>query len=426
MTGPDDIPVRVAITGIGPVTPIGIGVEAFWRAVTEGRSGAGKLEGFDTSGYASRIAAQVHDFDPERHLERAEARRMERFAQFALAGARLALADAGIDIEAANRSRVGCVIGTGIGGIAAFEAQARVLAERGPSRVSPHLVGQMIPNMAAGQIAIRLGLTGPNDCTVTACAASGHAVARGLDLLRGGRADVVLAGGAEAAITPLTLAGFCATRALSTRNDDPAGASRPFDANRDGFVLGEGATVLVLERLDAARSRGARIHAEVAGYGLSADAHHETAPDPEGTGAAAAMAAALRDAGLAPHDVGYVNAHGTSTPLGDVAEAKAVHAVFGRHAKRVAVSSTKSMTGHLLGAAGATELAVTALALDRGVLPPTINLDEPDPACRLDHVANTARRARVEAALSNSFGFGGQNVSIALRRIDREAGAHAA
>jgi 3-oxoacyl-[acyl-carrier-protein] synthase II len=414
------------ITGIGPVTPIGIGVDRFWSAAAAGRSGAGKLEGFDTSRHASRVAAQVHDFDPERHLERGEARRMERFAQFALAAARMALDDAGLEPAEADRSRIGCVIGTGIGGIAAFEAQLRVLQDRGPSRVSPHLVGQMIPNMAAGQVAIRLGLTGPNDCTVTACAASGHAVARAVDLLRAGRADVVLAGGAEAAITPLTLAGFCATRALTTRNDDPEGASRPFDAGRDGFVLGEGATVLVLERLGHALERGARIYAEVAGYGLSSDAHHETAPEPEGAGAAAAMSGALRDAGLAPEDVGYVNAHGTSTPLGDIAEARAIHKVFGAHAAGVAVSSTKSMTGHLLGAAGATEVALTALALLHGLLPPTINLDRPDPECALDHVAHTARPANPGAALSNSFGFGGQNVSIALRRPAEEADPRAA
>ena len=409
---------RVVVTGIGPVTPVGIGVEAFWTSLVIGRSGVGKLEGFDASAHASRIAAQVHAFDPERDLLRGEARRMDRFAQLAVAAARLAVADAALDVAATGAARVGCVIGTGIGGIGAFEEQVHVLAARGPSRVSPHLVALMIPNMAAGQIAMRLGITGPNDCTVTACAASGHAVARAVDLIRSGQADAVLAGGAEAAITPLTLAGFCAARALSRRNDDPERASRPFDAGRDGFVLGEGSTVLVLEERDRARARGARIYGEVAGYGLSADAHHETAPHPEGAGGAAAMRAALDDASLAPDAVGYINAHGTSTTLGDVAETKAIHAVFGAHAGRVAVSSTKSMTGHLLGAAGATELAATALALARGVLPPTINLDDPDPACALDHVANVARRAEHGAAISNSFGFGGPNASIVLMRDD--------
>ena len=405
---------RVVVTGIGPVTPVGIGVDAFWDSLVQGRSGVGKLEGFDTAGLSSRIAAQVHDFRVEEHLEPAVARRMERFAQLAVAAAQLAVADASLDLEASDRARIGCVVGTGIGGVAAFEAQVRVFAERGPARVSPHLVALMIPNMAAGQVAMRLGITGPNECTVTACAASGHAIARAVDFLRAGRADVVLAGGAEAAITPLTVAGFCATRALSTRNDDPEGASRPFDGGRDGFVIGEGATMLVLEREEHARGRGARIHAEVAGFGLSADAHHETAPHPEGLGGAQAMRAALEDAGLAPEDVGYVNAHGTSTSLGDIAETLAIRSVFGSHADRLAVSSTKSMTGHLLGAAGATEAAATVLAIARGFLPPTINLTDPDAACDLDYVPLTARKAEVHAALTNSFGFGGQNASIAL------------
>jgi len=405
---------RVVITGIGPVTPVGIGVDAFWSSLVAGRSGVGKLEGFDASAYASRIAAQVHDFQAEDFLEPAEVRRMERFAHLAVAAGRLAVADASLDLDEVPRERVGCVLGTGIGGISAFEQGVKVLAERGPSRISPHLVAQMIPNMAAGQIAMRLGITGPNDCTVTACAASGHAIARAVDLIRAGRADVVLAGGAESAITPLTVAGFCATRALSTRNDDPEGASRPFDAGRDGFVVGEGATVLVLEDAEGAAARGARIYAEIAGYGLSADAYHETAPHPDGEGGAAAMRAALADAELAPEHVGYINAHGTSTSLGDIAETRAIRGVFGTHADALAVSSTKSMTGHLIGAAGATEAAATALALVHGILPPTINLNEPDPECDLDYVPNVARETRVRAALSNSFGFGGHNASIAL------------
>lgn len=409
---------RVVVTGLGPVTPVGIGVEAFWDSLVRGRSGVGKLEGFDTSVLASRIAAQVHDFRVDDHLQPGVSRRMERFAQFAVAAAQLCVADASLDLDASDRTRIGCVVGTGIGGIAAFEAQVRLFMERGASRVSPHLVGLMIPNMAAGQVAMRLGITGPNECTVTACAASAHAIARAVDLLRAGRADVVLAGGAEAAITPLTVAGFCATRALSKRNDDPEGASRPFDAGRDGFVIGEGATMLVLESEDHARARGARIYADVAGYGLSSDAHHETAPHPEGAGGAKAMRAALEDAGIRQEAVGYINAHGTATSLGDIAETRAIRTVFGSHADRLAVSSTKSVTGHLLGAAGATEAAATVLALARGVLPPTINLTDPDPACDLDYVPQTGREADVHAALTNSFGFGGQNASIALVRHD--------
>jgi 3-oxoacyl-[acyl-carrier-protein] synthase II len=407
---------RVVVTGIGPVTPVGIGVERFWDALSSCVSGVGKIEAFDTSPFASRVAAEVHDFRPEDHMDPSDARRMERFAQFAVAGARLAVDDAGLDVSAAP-DRVGVVIGTGIGGITAFERQLDVLRERGPSRVSPHLVALMIPNMASGQVAMRLGVTGPNDCTTTACAASGHAIARAVDLIRSGVVDACLAGGTESAISPLTLAGFCASRALSTRNDDPEGASRPFDAGRDGFVIGEGATVLVLEELGAALARGARVYAEVAGYGLSADAHHETAPHPEGRGAAMAMEAALRDAGVAPEEVGYVNAHGTSTPLGDVAEVVAIERVFGDHARRLPVSSTKSMTGHLVGAAGATEAAATALAITRGILPPTINHEEPDPRCDLDVVPNEARPADVEIAMSNSFGFGGQNACLVLRRF---------
>jgi 3-oxoacyl-[acyl-carrier-protein] synthase II len=408
---------RVVVTGIGPVTSVGIGVDRFWSSLVDGVSGVGKLEAFDPTPFASRIAAEVHDFRPEEHMEPSDARRMDRFAQFAVAGSRLALGDAGLEVSSMEPSRVGVVIGTGIGGITAFEREIDVLRERGPSRVSPHLVAMMIPNMAAGQVAMRLGLTGPNDSTTTACAASGHAIARAMDLIRSGAADVMLAGGTESAMSPLTLAGFCASRALSTRNDDPEGASRPFDKGRDGFVIGEGATVLVLESLEDAVARDARIYGEIAGYGLSADAHHETAPHPEGDGAVLAMEAALRDSGVEPSNVGYINAHGTSTTLGDIAEIAAIKRVFGDHARRLAVSSTKSMTGHLVGAAGATEAAATALALINGVLPPTINQEEPDPECDLDVVPNEARRVDLDAAMSNSFGFGGQNASLVLRRV---------
>jgi 3-oxoacyl-[acyl-carrier-protein] synthase II len=416
MSAPERSRRRVLVTGIGPVTPVGIGVRRFWESLVEGRSGVGKLEAFDASEYTSRIAAEVHDFRPEDHMDPPDARRMERFAQFAVAGSRLALDDARLDLSTREPDRVGVVIGTGIGGIAAYEEQLRVFMERGPRRVSPHLVALMIPNMAAGQVAMRLGITGPNDCTTTACAASGHAIARAVDLIRNGAVDICLAGGSEAAITPLTLAGFCASRALSKRNDDPEGASRPFDAGRDGFVIGEGATVLVLEDAEGAKNRGARVYAEIAGYGLSADAHHETAPHPEGGGAVIAMRSALADAGATPDDVDYINAHGTSTSLGDVAEIRAIKRVFGDHAERLGVSSTKSMTGHLVGAAGATEAAATALAITKGLLPPTINQEDPDPECDLDVVPNEARPADVATAMSNSFGFGGQNASLVLRR----------
>lgn len=408
---------RVAITGIGPVTPIGIGVEAFWSSLVSGRSGVGKVEGFDTTDFPSRIAAQVHDFKASDYLSAADARRMERCSQLAVGAARLAVADAGLPADLPSDA-VGIVIGTGIGGIASYEKEHSVLLERGPRRVSPRLVAMMIPNMPAAEVGITLGFTGPNDCTVTACASGGHAIARAVDLIRSGRAGVVLAGGTESAITPLTLAGFAAARALSRRNDNPEGASRPFDRTRDGFVVGEGAAVLVLEDFDAALERGAHIYAEIAGYGLSSDAYHQTAPEPTGAGAAAAMRNALDDAGLRPNEIGYINAHGTSTELGDVAETLAIKNVFSYHAWDISISSTKSMTGHLLGAAGAVELAASALALSRRALPPTINYEDPDPACDLDYTPNHALRVQVKAALSNSFGFGGQNVSIALVRHD--------
>jgi len=407
---------RVVVTGIGPVTPVGTGVDAFWQSITAGRSGVGKLEAFDTSEYPSRIAAEVHDFRAEDYMEAPDARRMERFAQFAVAAAQLAVRDAQLDPDRVPPERVGVVIGTGIGGISAFESQASVLAEKGPTRINPRLVSVMIPNMAAAQVARTFGFTGPNDCTTTACAASGHGIARAVELIRSGAADVCVAGGSEAAITPLTLAGFCSARALSKRNDDPEGASRPFDAGRDGFVLGEGAAALVLEEREAAEARGARVYAEISGFGMSSDAYHETAPHPEGAGAVLAMRAALADAGAEAFEVGYVNAHGTSTPLGDSAEVAAIRRVFGEDADRLAVSSTKSVTGHLIGAAGAAEAAATVLAIARGVLPPTINYETPDPTCDVDVVPNVARQADPDVAVSNSFGFGGQNVSLVFRR----------
>lgn len=406
---------RVVITGIGPVTPVGVGVDAFWDALINGRSGAGPITRFATDDYPVKIAAEVKDFDIEKFLEPRRARRLERFSQFAYAAAVLALRQAGLEPADPDPARVGIVIGTGIGGIALFEEEHRAMLKRGPRFVSPELIAMMIPNAAAGSLAIELGFTGPNECTVTACAASGHAIARATDWIRNGAADVVLAGGAEAAITPLSLASFCSARALSRRNDEPTRASRPFDADRDGFVFGEGATVLILEALDTARARGAPVLAEILGYGLSSDAHHIVAPHPEGAGAAAAMTAALADAGLAASEIGYLNAHATSTPLGDVSEAQAIHKVFGD--KPPPSSATKSMTGHLLGAAGSTELAATVLAMRDQLLPPTINYETPDPRIELDVVPNVARAEKFNIALSNSFGFGGHNVSVAVAAI---------
>jgi 3-oxoacyl-[acyl-carrier-protein] synthase II len=404
----------VVVTGIGPVTPIGTGLEDFWKGLVEGRSGGRPLSGFDTSALPSKIGAQIVDFDIERFLDARSARRLHRFSQLAFAAAKLALEHASLDPSEVDPARVGIVIGSGIGGIALYEEEHRKFLERGPRVVNPALIAMMIPNAASGALAIELGFTGPNDCTVTACASSGHAIARATDLIRNGAADIVLAGGAEACISAMTVASFCQSRALTTRNDDPEHASRPFDLERDGFLFAEGATVLVLEGKDVAQGRGARSYAEILGYGLSSDAYHVVAPQPDGLGASAAMHAALADAGIAPADIGYVNAHGTSTPLGDVAEVKAVHKVFG--GSPPPTSSTKSMTGHMLGAAGATEAGIVALALTEGILPPTINQVTPDPECDIDVVPNEARPQRIEVGMSNSFGFGGQNSSIILAR----------
>jgi 3-oxoacyl-[acyl-carrier-protein] synthase II len=405
---------RIAVTGIGPVTPIGTGVDAFWDSLLAGRSGVGPLTRFRTEKFPVKIAAEIMDFDINKFLEPRRARRQERFSQLAFAAAKLALEHAGVEPSDTDPARVGIVVGTGIGGIPLFEEEHRAMLEKGPRFVSPALIAMMIPNAAAGAIAIELGYTGPNECTVTACAASGHAIARAADLIRSNAADVVLAGGAESAITPLALASFCSARALSLRNDEPERASRPFDAERDGFVFGEGATILVLEAMERAQARGAKVLAELLGYGLSSDAYHIVAPHPDGAGAVASMTAALADAGIGTSDVSYINAHATSTELGDAAEVKAIRKVFGDEPPPT--SSTKSMTGHLLGAAGSTEAAATVLALVDQVLPPTINYENPDPECDLDVVPNQARRARVEIGVSNSFGFGGHNVSLVFAK----------
>ncbi|MGH2724919.1 MAG: beta-ketoacyl-ACP synthase II [Actinomycetota bacterium] len=404
---------RVVVTGIGPVTPVGIGREPFWDALLAGRSGIGEITLFDPSELPVRIAGEVRDLDPTDYLDRKQVRRTDRVVHLAMAAARLAWDEAGS--PEVDPARVAVIVSTGIGGLSTMVQQQTVLLERGPDRVSAFMVPGMMPNAAAGQVAMELGFTGPNTCITTACAAGAHAVGEGYRYVRDGLADVCLAGGSEAVITPLGIAGFAQMGALS-KNPDAAGASRPFDANRDGFVLSEGACLLVLEDAERAAARGATVYAEVAGYGASADAFHITQPEPQGGGAVAAMEAALGDAGEPAEAVGHINAHGTSTPLNDAAETRAIHKVLGDHASRVAVSSTKSMTGHTLGAAGAVEAAAAALAVHTGAVPPTINYETPDPDCDLDYVPNRAREMPVRVALSNSFGFGGQNAVLALRR----------
>jgi 3-oxoacyl-[acyl-carrier-protein] synthase II len=399
---------RVVVTGMGAITPLGPDVAATWAAMVAGRSGVGSITSFDASGLAVRIAAEVEGFDPEAHFGRKEARHIDRFAQLAVVAARQAVAGSGIDL-AREPERVGVVFGSGLGGLASIEEGVRVMGARGPGRVSPFVLPMMIANMAAAQVAIDIDARGPISCTVTACAASANAIGDALELVRRGRADVVVAGGAEAGVTPIGIAGFAQMRALSERNDDPERASRPFDRDRDGFVVGEGAAALVLEDLDHARARGATILAEVLGVGASCDAHHITAPRPDGRGAIAAIRSAIADAGIDAGDIGYVNAHGTSTELNDRTEALAIRAVLGTG---VPVSSTKSVTGHLLGAAGAIEAIACIQALVTGLLPPTANLDDPDPDCALDHVRGEARQAAVSVAMSNSFGFGGHNVAL--------------
>jgi 3-oxoacyl-[acyl-carrier-protein] synthase II len=405
----------VVVTGLGLVTPIGVGREAVWRSVAEGRSGAGPITLFDTAEHDTKFACEVRGFEPTDYMERKAARRMDRFAQLGVAAGRLALDDAGLEGDGEG-ARIGAVVASGVGGLHTFTEQARVLVERGPGRLSPLFVPMMIANMAAAQVSMELGLRGPLSCTATACAAGNHAIGDASEVIRRGHADVMLAGGAEAAVTPIGIGGFNAMRALSTRNDDPAAASRPFDSGRDGFVMGEAGAILVLEELQHALDRGADILCEVAGYGMSADAHHLTEPDQTGEAPARAMRLALEDAGLQPQQVDYVNAHGTSTPVGDRSEVRVIQKALGAEvAARTPVSSTKSMHGHCLGAAGGLEAAIVALAMRAGVLPPTINLTDLDPQCaEVDHVANQARPAAIRVALSNAFGFGGHNATIVL------------
>lgn len=407
---------RVVITGLGLVSPIGVGAEAFHQAQLQGRSGIRRITRFDPSPLPVQIAGEV-DVDLEAFIDRREQRRLDRFVQLALVAAELALKDAGLEVDRLDPTRVGTLVGSGIGGMETWEAQSRVFLEKGPNRISPFFIPMMIANMASAHIAMRYGFMGPSSTVVTACATGSDALGSAFRMIQLGEADIVLAGGTEAAVTPMTIGAFGVMRALSTRNHEPEKASRPFTKSRDGFVLSEGAGVLVLEEYEHARKRGARIYAEVVGFGRSADAHHITEPHPEGKGAALAMRAALKDAGIPLEKVGYINAHGTSTPIGDKAEVLAIKQVFGEHAKRLAVSSTKSMTGHLLGAAGAVEAIATAQALYFGILPPTINLEDPDPELDLDFLPKP-REARVEYALSNSFAFGGQNAVLAFRRVE--------
>lgn len=409
---------RVVVTGLGVVAPNGIGVETFWKSLMDGVSGIDRITRFDAGQHDTKIAAEVKGFDPLLYMEKKEVKKMDRFIHYAMAGAIMAAEDAQFTVKDVERSRSGVLVGTGMGGIPCLEETHKILLEKGPGRISPFFIPSIITNLASGHIAIRFGLRGPNSCVSTACATGNHAIGDSFELIRRGMADVMFAGGTEAVISPLTIGGFGAMKALSTRNDAPQRASRPFDKGRDGFVMGEGAGVLILEELDHARRRDARIYAELNGYGMSADAYHMTAPEPEGAGAIASMGLALEDAGLQPEDVDYINAHGTSTPAGDASETKAIKKVFGDHAYRLAVSSIKSMTGHLLGAAGGVEAVATVLTLHHGMIPPTVNYEEPDPECDLDYVPNRARQAEVRVAFSNSFGFGGTNATLVFKRYE--------
>jgi 3-oxoacyl-[acyl-carrier-protein] synthase II len=407
---------RVVVTGIGLVTPLGNDRASTWEAIVAGRSGAGPIAHFDASALPVRIAAEVKGFDPLAHLSAREARRLGAFTHYAVAAAGEAISDAGLRVDQTNAERTGVFISSGIGGFDLIEREHARLLDGGPERVSPFFIPGYMPNMAAGFVSIRHGLKGPNSATATACAAGNHAIGESLRIIQRGDADAMVCGGAEGAVTPMCVSGFAAMRALSKRNDAPETASRPFDRDRDGFVVGEGAGILLLESLDSALGRDARIYAEIVGYALTADAYHITKPDEAQAGVIGAMRLAIRDAGLEASDVDYVNAHGTSTPLGDVAETQAIKQVFGDHARRLMVSSTKSMTGHALGAAGGIEAALTVLALETGIVPPTINLTTADPACDLDYVPNVARKHAIATALSNGFGFGGTNATLAFAR----------
>jgi len=406
---------RVVVTGIGCVSPLGIGVDETWKGIVEGRSGITRITKFDASNLPSQIAGEVKNFKPQDFMPEKLVSRVDTFIQYAIASARMALEDANlVDVELGERA--GVIIGVGMGGVGQVEHYTRILDERGYKRVTPFFIPMIIPNMAAGQVAILFGAKGPNLAVCTACAAGNHAIGEAYRMIKNGLIDIAICGGTESLITPLTVAGFSVMKALSTRNDEPEKASRPFDAKRDGFVIAEGSGILVLEELTHAQKRGAKVYAELIGYGATCDAYHMTAPSPDGEGAETCMKLALEDANIAPNEVDYINAHGTSTPLNDVAETKAIKKVFGEHAYKLMVSSTKSMTGHLLGGAGGLEAVITVKALETGIVPPTINLEEPDPECDLDYVPNQARRANIKVAMSNAFGFGGTNACLVFKK----------
>ena len=409
---------RVVVTGIGLVSALGIGTKETWAGILAGQSGVTRITRFDISGYATQIAAEVKGFDPLAFIEKKDIKKMDLFIQYAVAAAQFAMDDSRLAITADNAPNVGVYIGSGIGGFITIEREHEALLNGGPRRVSPFFIPSAIINLASGQVSIRFGAKGPNSATCTACSASAHAIGDAYEIIKRCDADAMIAGGSEAAICPMSIGGFGQLRALSTRNDEPPRASRPFDKDRDGFIIGEGAGVLILEELEHARRRGARIYAEIVGYGMSSDAYHMTAPSEDGDGARRVMAMAIRKAGIAPSDVDYINAHGTSTPYNDKLETLAIHNCFGEHAGRLAISSTKSMTGHLLGGAGGVEAGITALAVHDQVAPPTINLDDPDPECDLDYVPHQSRKMPIRYALSNSFGFGGTNAALLFKRFE--------
>ena len=408
---------RVVVTGLGCITPIGTGLNTFWEALLAGKSGIDYITRFDTTDYPTKIAAEVKDFVPENHIDKKEVKKMDRFTQLAVAASQLAVADAELKLQEIDSERFGVVLGSGIGGIETLEDQHAKLMEKGAKRVSPFFIPMMISNLGAGYVSIALGAKGPNTTVVTACASSTNAIGEAFKIIQRGDADLMITGGMEASITPLSIAGFCSMKAMSTHNDEPQKASRPFDSNRDGFVMGEGSGILLLEDMEHAIKRGAKIYAEIVGYGMSADAHHITAPSPDGEGAARSMVNALRDAGISYEEIDYINAHGTSTPYNDKFETLAIKSVFKEHAYELAVSSTKSMTGHLLGAAGSIEAIACIMAIREGKVPPTINLENPDPELDLDYVPNKYKEKVVDYALSNSLGFGGHNATIVFKKF---------
>ena len=408
---------RVVITGAGLVTPTGIGTETVWKNICEGRSGIGPLTRFDPNGFETKIAGEVKGFNPELYIDKKDIKRMDLFVQYAIAATKEALEDAQLNIAPENCEQIGVIVGTGLGGLPTLEKYHKVLLEKGPGRISPFFIPMLIANLASGQIAIQFGAKGPNTCVVTACATGAHCIGDAFRAIVYGDAEAIIAGGTEANITPLTVAGFNAMKALSTRNEEPEKACRPFEKNRDGFVVAEGAGILILEELEFALKRGAKIYGELIGYGYTGDAYHITAPPPEGEGAARCMRMAIKDSGLRPEDIDYINAHGTSTPLNDLTETQAIKTVFGEHAKKLAISATKSMTGHLMGAAGSTEAIFSLLAIRDSIIPPTINYDVPDPECDLDYVPNVARRQPLTVVMSNAFGFGGTNATLVFRKF---------